>query len=141
MQETKTGIFAREIMDKDFPIIDSSLPLINCVKKMNNKHEACLIIKDGNFYSVLGQEDILRGFMYNKNKEETIDKIKIKKNFAIVRPEEDVYKTLALMRKNNVDFVVVKDNKNFLGLITKKEIVDFEPILFENLTRANGVII
>lgn len=133
MHSIKTGIVAREIMDRNFPIVDSSLPLIKCVKKMNNKHEACLVIKNGNFSGVLGNEDILRGFMYGKDKEATIDKIKIRKNFAVVHPKTDVYKTLLLMRKNNIDFIIVKNKNNFLGLITKKEIADIEPLLFENL--------
>ena len=134
MHHIKTGIFAREIMDKNFPIMDSSLPLIKCVKKMNNKHEACLIIKQGNFSGILGYDDILRGFIYGKDKDAIIEKIRIRKNFAIVRPNSDVYGTLLLMKENDIDFILVKKNKNFLGLITKKEIADIEPILFENIT-------
>lgn len=137
MEEIKTGIYAREIMNKDFPIIDSSLSLIKCVKKLNKRDEACLVIKNGNFCGVLGHDDLLRGFMYGKDKEATIDKIKIKRNFAIVSPETDVYETLLLMKKNNIDFVVVKNKNNFLGLITKKEIVDIEPVLFENVYESN----
>lgn len=133
MHHIKTGIMAREIMNKNFPILDSSLPLIKCVKKMNKRHEACLVIKDGKFSGILGSEDILRGFMYGKDKEAKIEKIKIRKNFAIVKPNSDVYKTLLLMKENNVDFILVKDKKNFLGLITKREIADVEPILFEDV--------
>jgi predicted transcriptional regulator len=135
MHHIKTGILAREVMNKNFPIIDSSQPLINCVKKMNKKHEACLVIKDGKFSGVLGHDDLLRGFMYSKDKNAKIDKIKIKKNFEIVRPESDVYNTLLLMRENDVDFVIVKNKDNFVGLITKKEIADIEPILFEDFQR------
>lgn len=137
MHHIKTGILAREIMDKNFPMLDSSLPLVNCVKKMSNRHEACLVIKDGNFSGILGNDDILRGFMYGKDKEATIDKVKIKKNFKVVSSDSDVYRTLLLMKKNNIDFVVVKEKNNFIGLITKKEIADIEPILFEDLTKQN----
>lgn len=134
MHHIKTGILAREIMDKNFPIVDDSLPLIACVKKMSKKHEACLIIRQGNFSGILGYNDILRGFMYGKDKDAKIGKITIRKNFAIVKPESDVYSTLLLMKKDKIDFVLVKKGKNFLGLITKKEIADVEPILFENIT-------
>jgi len=122
-------------MDKNFLIIDSSLPLINCVKKMSNKYEACLVVKDGNFFGVLGKDDILRGFMYSKNKDTRIEDIKIKKNFEVVNPRTDIYETLLLMKKNDVDFIVVKDSKKFIGLITKREITEIEPLLFENLNR------
>ena len=135
MNHLKIGIKAREIMDKNFPIIDSSLPLIRCVKKMNNKHGACLVIRKGYFSGVLNGEDILRGFMYGKDKDAPIDKIKMKKNFMIVRPESDIYKTLSFMQEDEIDFVIVKDKNNFLGLITKREIADIEPLLFDSLER------
>jgi predicted transcriptional regulator len=138
MHHIKTGIAAREIMDKNFPIIDSSLSLIKCVKKMNHKHEACLVIKNGNFSGVLGHDDILRGFMYGKNKNATVDQVNIKKEFAIVRPNSDVYNTLLLMKENGIDFILVKEKRNFLGLITKKEIAEIEPILFEELVDQKG---
>jgi len=98
-----------------------------------------MIVKKGNFYGILGHDDILRGFMYGKDKQATIDKITINKNFAIVTPESDVYKTVLLMKKNNVDFIIVKKKKNFLGLITKKEVADVEPLLFENLESENKI--
>ncbi len=133
MHHIKTGILAKEIMDRRFPIIDSSLPLMKCVKKLNKEHGACLIMKNGNFSGVLGHDDLLRGFLYGRDKDAKVEKIKIKKNFATVSPNSDVYKTLLLMKEREVDFVVVKNKKEFLGLITKKEIADVEPILFENL--------
>lgn len=136
MHNIKTGIAAREIMDKNFPIIDSSLPLTKCVKKMNHKHEACLVIKNGNFSGVVGNEDILRGLMYGKNKDASIAQIKMRKNFAIVEPDSDVYRTILLMKKNNIDFVIVKNRNNFVGLITKKEIADIEPLLFESVVES-----
>jgi len=129
MQDFKTGITAGEIMDKNFPIIDSSLPLIKCVKKLNKNNEACLVVKNGYFSGVLGHDEILRGFMYNKDKEMLIEKMKINKNYVVVGPNSDLFETLLLMKENKANFVVVKRGKNFLGLITKKEIADVE-ILF-----------
>ena len=75
----------------------------------------------------------MREFIYGKDKDAKIEKIRIKRNFAIVNPNSDVYKSLLLMRKKNIDFVIVKNKKNFLGLITKKEITDIEPFLFDTI--------
>ena len=36
-------------LKRDFPIIDVSMPLIKCIKKLDKKHEACIIIRRGNF--------------------------------------------------------------------------------------------
>lgn len=135
MHHIKTGILVREIMNRNFPIIDSSLPLIKCVKRMNNKHEACLIVKRGYFYGILGYDDILRGFMYGNDKDATIDEIKIRKNFAVVEPDSDIYKVIVLMRNSRTDFILVKQKEKFLGIVTKKEIANIEPDLFESLIR------
>jgi len=132
MNHIKTGISAKEIMNKNFPIVDTSLPLIKCAKKMNKEHEACLVIKNGDFYGILENNDILRSFAHGKDKDAKIENIKIKKNFAVVQPNSDVYKTLLLMKQENINFVLVKDNMNFLGIITKKELADIEPLLFED---------
>jgi predicted transcriptional regulator len=120
MQNIIQEMHAREIMDKDFPIVDSSLPLIKCVESMNKGHEACFVIKNGNFYRVLGKDTLLRGLMYCNDKEATIEKIKIKKNFAVVSPNSGVAKTISLMKKKNVDFIVVKSKKKFFRADYKK---------------------
>ncbi|GEM_PF-5053503 len=132
MQTTKTGIIAGEIMDKNFPIIDSSLPLLKCVKKLDKDKEACLIVKNGYFSGVLAHDEILRGLMYGKDKEVLIEKMKINKNYIVVSPDSDLVKTLHLMEENKADFAVVKRDQNFLGLITKKEIAEVAPLLVED---------
>lgn len=59
MHHIKTGITAREIMNKNFPIIDSSPPLKARIKKMNHEHGACLIIKGGNFLGIISKNEIV----------------------------------------------------------------------------------
>jgi len=39
------------------------------------------------------------------------------------------------MQEDEIDFIIVKDKNNFLGLITKREIADIEPLLFDSLER------
>ncbi len=131
----RRDILAKEIMDRNFLIIDSSLPLINCIRKMNKNHKACLVVKEGNFLGILSKEDILKWLLQGKDKNISINALKIRKKFVVISPETNVLETLLLMKKNNVDFIVVKDEKNFQGLITKKEIAESEPFLFENIER------
>ena len=69
------GITAGEIMERNFPIIDSSLPLIKCVKNLDKNNEACLVIKNGYFSGVLGHDEILKGFMHSEDKEVLIEKM------------------------------------------------------------------
>ncbi len=120
-------------MNKDFLIVDSSLPLIQCVKGIKKGDEACLVMKNGYFSGVLGHDEILRGFVYGKDVDANIDEIKIERNYVVVSPESDIHETIMLMNDWNVDFAVVKRNDRYIGLITKKEIADVEPLLFEEM--------
>jgi len=133
MYDIKTGIRVKDVMDKKFPILDISIPLIRCIKKINHQHEACIIVRDGKFYGVLGYDDLLRGFMYGRDKDSRIEDIKITNNYETVTPDLDVHKTLELINKTGKDFVLVKDKDHFVGLVTKREIIDVGPELFLNV--------
>lgn len=133
MEHLKTGITAGDVMNKNFPIVDSSLPLIKCVKKIKKKQDACLIVKDGYFSGVLGHDEILRGFIYGKDKEARIENIDVERNYVIVSPDSDIYEAINLMNDSEVDFAVVKRGEKYVGLITKKELTDVEPLLFEEI--------
>lgn len=124
----KIGINVDEIMEKDFPIVDASLSIETCIKKLNDKHEGCMVMKNGYFYSVLGYEDLLKTFL-DRKQSKSIKDMKIEKKFEIIDPEADISEAIELMSKN-VDFLVVRDRQNILGLVTKKEITEIEPLLF-----------
>lgn len=139
MHSFKTGVPAREIMDENFLIIDSSLPLMKCVKEMNHTHEACFVLKDGNFFGIAGNEDIIKGVIRSKSKNPTLKDIILRKNFAIVSPGSDVFKSLLLLKQKNIDFVVVRGKGRILGLITKKEIANIASLLLENFDKRGGL--
>jgi predicted transcriptional regulator len=135
MQPTiELGIKAGEIMQEDFPILDSSLTLETCIKKLNNKYEACIVLHNGFFYSLLGYDDLLKAFLTRKTRDVPIKKIKSDNNFVVLGPETDLLQVIRLMVGWEADFVVVKD-KNSMGLITKKEIAEISQLLFDSLTR------
>ncbi|MFH1307568.1 MAG: CBS domain-containing protein [archaeon] len=129
----KIGIQAREIMNEDFPIVDSSLTLDKCVKSLGRNNEACIVVKQGYFHSILGYDDLLRGFMERKDNSAKISDISIEENFRVVGPDKDIIEIIELMNSNNTEFIVVKDSKKILGLITKKDIIDIEPLLFDSI--------
>lgn len=133
-QNLKFGVRAEEIMEKNFPLLDASMRIEECVKKLENEHEGCIVFKDGYVFSVLGYEDLIKGFLERKEKEESLEKIKTRKKFKIISPETDFYKILKIMKRGHIDFLVVKDKKNVLGVITKNEIMAnsiLNPEIFE----------
>jgi len=56
------------------------------------------------------------------------------KNFAVVKPDTDIFVIIKLMTNEKIDFVIVKD-KNFIGLITKKEVAEMNQLLFDKLEK------
>jgi len=124
------GIKACEIMRKDFLILDSTLTLETCIKNLNKKQEACIVLENGFFHSILSCDDLLKIFFLRKSRNITLKEIKASKNFIIVSPETDIFDIIKLMKEKAADFILVRD-KNFLGLITKKEIVEINQLLFD----------
>ena|SRR3989344_4013767 len=122
------GMKAEDIMNRDFPVLDSSLDLDVCVKNINN-HEACVVLRNGFLHSVLSYDDILKAFLKKKAK---IMDIKSSQDFAVVKPETDVSEIIRIMTKGRINFVIVREG-NYLGLITKKEIAEINQVLFDML--------
>jgi len=125
----EVGIKARDIMNEDFPILDASLTLESCMKKLNAKQEACVILNKGFVQFVLSYDELLKAFLKRKEKNVQLNEIKARKNFAVIKPETDVFEIIKIM-KRGIDFVVVRD-KNNIGLITKKELAEVNQFLFD----------
>jgi len=128
----KFGIKAKEIMEDDFPIIDSNLEIEKCITNLNKKHEAAVIVKKGNFVNIISYNDLIEGFLKRKGHEKVGD-LKIKRRFRIVNEDSDVYELLKFMKRGRTDFLLVKNKKNIIGLITKNDIIKIEPFLLETL--------
>ena len=125
------GIKACEIMNEDFPVFDSSITIKEAVRRLNKKYEACLVIEDGFFHSLLTYRDLLMAFFQNKK---SLGEIKPEKTFVVVSPDTDSLEIIERMRDDKIDFVIVKD-RNFLGLITKKEIAEISQVIFDKVSR------
>ena len=127
------GIKAKDIMKQDFPILDSSLAIEACIKKLDG-YEACIVLHEGYLHSVVNYDDLLRAFLARKKKNLSLGEIKQGQKFVIVEPETDVIEIINLMQ-GKVDFVIVRD-RSLIGLITKKEIAEINQVLFDRLNKA-----
>ena len=130
----KTGIQVDEIMEKDFPIIDIDMPVISCVKKLNKRYDKGIVVQRGNFYSIIGFDDLLRAFLKRRdNQEKLANLISKKEDFKIVSSNIDVYDVIELMNGSEIDVILVKDKDNIVGLVTKRDVLDIQPELFDNI--------
>lgn len=130
--EIEIGIRAGEIMKEDFPVIDSSLTLEDCLKILDKNYESCVVLHDGTIHSVLNYDYLLKAFLARKRGNTKISEFEPMKNFVVVSAETDMFKVINSMKKKSVDFVVVKGEHN-IGLITKREIAEVNQVLFDSI--------
>jgi predicted transcriptional regulator len=130
----KTGIHVGEIMEKEFPIMDIDMPVINCVKKLNKKYDKGIVVDKGNFYSIIGFDDLLRAFLKRRdNQEKLANLISKREDYKVVSSNIDVYDAIELMNGSEIDVILVKDKDNIVGLVTKRDVLDIQPELFDNI--------
>jgi len=131
----KLGISANKIMQTKFPIVDINTPIEKCLKKLNSKNEACVVLKNGYFYTILSFNELIQGFLKRKNHKDSLQNlnIKIKRNFETIYPDTDISEAIKSMKHKNTDFIIVKNKNNILGLITKKEIIEIETLYLEEI--------
>jgi len=130
----KLGIKAEEIMEENFPLLDASLTLEDCIRKLNKKHEICLILNKGYLYSVLSYDDLLRALFKRREKNLKLIEIKAKRNFVIISPETDVIDAIELMKRKNIDFLIVKTENSF-GVITKEKLAEINILIFDKVKK------
>ena len=102
------GVKAEEVMKEDFPVLDSSLTIEACIKKLDKKHEACIILHDGFLHGIISYDDLLRAFLSRKRKDTKIEEIESTDNFAVVGSETDMFSVIKLMKKKKIDFIIVR---------------------------------
>jgi predicted transcriptional regulator len=123
----KFDIPVKEIMKTKFTIVPVSEKLTDCVKKMQ-KQNVCLVIDRGDFIGIVSQKEILNGFLRGKEKVKSILR---DTDIGIIDSDSDLIDLFKLMNREKIDFVIVKNRGNIVGIVTKKEITKIEPVLFE----------
>jgi len=132
MEVINLGICAREIMNENFPILDSTTTLQDCSKKLSNfnKYEVCVVLNNGFIYSVLTQDDILRAW-YKYHEKTPLAKIKSQEKVKILDPETDISEVIRMMEEGT-EFFLIRDRET-LGIITKREIAEINQEIFDIL--------
>ncbi len=134
----ETGIKIGDIMTRKLVMASPDTPVSVCVKKMlDNKIGTVLITEKDRLLGIITKLDILRLIP----KKLDLTKVKAKdimvKKVKTIRPDIDLYQAIILMRKTKIKKmpVVVEGNK-VIGMLNAKDIVKFEPQLFEHIAEA-----
>ena len=121
------GMPIKKIMKKNYKIIDSSESLIECAKLLG-KDYSILVFDRGEFKGFVTHEELLKGFL---NGNEKVKEITREIGLGIIDSEADISYLFELLKKDDIDIVLVKDNLAIAGVVTKREISKIEPVLFD----------
>jgi CBS domain-containing protein len=130
-----TGIKVGDVMTRNFISISPNANLMECAKKMIKKRVGSLILEENQkLYGLLTEHDIL--WAMTKKSKLDLHKIKAKdiaaRKLNTIKPGADLQDALAKMKKHKFKRlpVVVKDK--VIGLLTVKDILRIEPVLFDS---------
>lgn len=131
----KTGFKVCDAMTENPIAVTSGTSLQDCAKIMAEKHVGALLIKKSEeLQGIITEQDIVRKAVakgIDASKSKVGDYMEI--NMMSISPEADIFDALLKMRDSNIRHLPVIDGKNFLGLLTLKDILKIEPQLFDLL--------
>jgi CBS domain-containing protein len=128
----KTGYKAGDAMTKKPISVSSTTSLKKCCEIMKENKVGSLVVKEmDNLKGIITSEKIIEAIASKKD----VSIIKASdimiKNIPVVPPEMDIYDILVRMGELDIRQIPVKNNNKLVGLITMKDILKIEPMLFE----------
>lgn len=130
------NILVADIMTRDPVKINPDANLLECAKKMvRNRTKSLPIIENKKLVGFISSRDILWALI----KKSKVDLSKIKaidlspKKIAVIKPTATVEDAINKMKKLKFYKLPVIKDKEFLGIITVKDILNFYPHLYPEL--------
>ena len=131
----KTGYKVYDCMTTKPVSVSSDISLQQCAKVMAKNHVGALVIKDGHkSIGLITEQDIVRKVIA-KGINPLAKKVRdhMEKKLKTIKPNDDIYDALIVMRDSNIRHLPVVDNRKMVGLLTLKDILKIEPSLFDLL--------
>jgi len=129
-------IFVADIMTRDPITIKPSTNLLECANKMVKKKVGSLLIVDGKkLVGFISRPDVLWALV-KKSKADlsTIKAIDISpKKIATIKPSATIQEVLSKMKKLKFDRLPVLQEKKLVGMLTVKDILNFNPEYYPEL--------
>ncbi len=129
-------ILVADIMTREPVIIKPDTNLLECARKMVKKKVGSLLIVDGKkLVGFISRPDVLWALV-KKSKEDlsTIRAIDISpKKIATIKPSATIQEALSKMKKLKFDRFPVLQEKKLVGMLTVKDILNFNPEYYPEL--------
>ncbi len=131
----KTGIKVCDAMTQHPITVSVNSNLKECAEVMSEKHVGALLINDGEgLVGIITEQDIVRKAVLNDLKPaETKARDIMETSLVKIKPDDDIRKAMKLMGQLNIRHLPVFKGKEFIGLLTTKDVLKIEPQLFEIL--------
>ncbi len=117
-----------ELMSKDLITIDANSPVRNAIKLMKKRKVSRLLVtKKGKIVGIVTERDLARRL--GKETERKISDAHIyvsscySKDLICIGKDEDIKKAAKLMLQKGISSLVVKDDGNIVGIITKTDLI------------------
>lgn len=130
----KYNITIKEIMQNNFPIVDASENLADCAN-LTGDNRACLIMDKGRFRGILTPKKVMEGFM---NAAQSVEEIAFVKEIGMVDAREDISYLIRLMEKTNARYVLVKEDDNIIGLVSRDDLKKVAKIIVNRFLIINN---
>lgn len=129
-------ILVADIMTKDPITAKPETNLLECAKKMIKKRVGSLILLDKKtLVGIITQRDILWALM--KKSKEDLSKIKAidisPKKLLIIKTTSTIEEAINKMKKKKIERLPVMNGKDFVGIVTVRDILSFHPQYYPEL--------
>lgn len=131
----KTGYKVCDVMTKKPITISPDMTVMQCAKMMAQFHVGTMVIAQRDkLLGILSEQDIVRKAVARglDTSDTKVAELMVKR-IITVGPEKDIHEAMVKMKDYNIRHLPVVNNKRMVGLVTGKDILKFEPHLFEVL--------
>ena len=131
------NLLVSDLMTRDPIIIKPETNLLDCSKKMVKKRVGSLLLVENKILvGFISRKDILWALV--KKSKQDLSKIKAidisPKKIATIKPTASIKEALEKMKKFKFPTLPVIFNKNLVGLVTIRDILNFNPQLYPELS-------
>ncbi|MFH1608290.1 MAG: CBS domain-containing protein [archaeon] len=131
------NILVADVMTRDTITAKPDTNLLECAKKMVRKRVGSLpLVTKNKLVGFISEKDILWA-MIKKPKKEELSKIKAinisTKKIATIKPHNTIEEAIAKMKKLKFEKLPVINKGQFVGILTFKDILNFNPEFYPEL--------
>lgn len=129
-----TGYKVGDAITRNPITIKPGASLKQCAELMAKKHVGSILVEEkGELIGILSEQDIVRKAVAKGTAGKKKVKDIMETKLITITPDKDLFDAIRVMRDHNIRHLPVMHEKEFLGLITMKDILKLEPDLFDLL--------